>query len=194
MALEILPPGEGPPLEMAVSLAEAKAYLKAIGNGEDATITMMIEAAQLKIEAAIDRLLIARSCRFTADAFGNEVLLPVRPVAAEGVVVKYMDTAGDEQTLDPARYRLVDRLERPRIVPAPGASFPSTWELPGGVVVEFTAGYGTTGANVPTDLRIALLKIVRDTWSFRGDIATLRISSMPDGVQSTINDYRRWVV
>lgn len=193
MALEILPPGEGPPLEMAVSLAEAKDYLKAIGNGEDVTITMMIEAAQLKIEAAIDRLLIARSCRFTADAFGNAVALPVRPVQAVSAV-KYHDTAGDLQTLDPTRYRLVDRLERPRIVPAPGASFPAIWELPGGVVVEFTAGYGTTGANVPTDLRIAILKIVRDTWSFRGDVATARISSMPDGVQATINDYRRWVV
>lgn len=194
MALEILPPGEGQPLEMAVSLAEAKAYLKAIGNGEDATIAMMIEAAQLKIEHAIDRLLIARACRFTTDAFGNEVLLPVRPVAAEGVVVKYMDTAGNEQTLAGEHYRLVDRLEKPRIVPAPGHNFPATWELPGGVVVEFKAGYGETGANVPTDLRIAILKIVRDTWSFRGDLSTLRISSLPDGVQATINDYRRWVV
>lgn len=193
MSLEILPPGEGSPLEMAVSLAEAKAYLKAIGNGEDATITMMIEAAQLKIEHAIDRLLIVRSCRFTADGFGNAVTLPVRPVEAVSAV-KYHDAAGDLQTLPAEAWALVDRLERPRIVPAPGASFPATWELPGGVVVEFTAGYGATGANVPTDLRIALLKIVRDTWSFRGDIATLRVSSLPDGVQSTINDYRRWVV
>jgi len=193
MALEILPPGEGQPLEMAVSLAEAKAYLKAIGSGEDTTITMMIEAAQLKIEHAIDRLLIVRSCRFTTDAFGNAVLLPVRPVQ-EVSAVTYYDTAGNLQTLPGEAWRLVDRQERPRIVPAPGASFPATWELPGGVVVEFTAGYGTTGANVPTDLRIAVLKIVRDTWSFRGDVATTRISSLPDGVQATINDYRRWVV
>lgn len=193
MALEILPPGEGQMLEMAVTLAEAKAYLKAIGDSESYTIRMMIEAAQLKVEAATDRLLIERSCRFTTDAFGNAVLLPVRPVQA-GSAVTYHDAAGNLQTLDPALYRLVDRLERPRIVPAPGASFPSTWELPSGVVVEFTAGYGPIGENVPTDLRIAILKIVRDTWSFRGDLSTLRVSSLPNGVQATIDDYRRWVV
>lgn len=194
MALEILPPGSNQVLEMAVSLDDAKAYLKAIGNGEDATISTMIGAAQSKIEKATDRLLISRSCRFTCDGFGNVVTLPVRPVDAVGIVVKYFDTSGHEQTLAPEQFRLVDRLEKPRILPAPGHHFPATWELPGGVTVEFTAGYGEAPESIPADLRIAVLKTVRDMWSFRGDMATVQVIALPEGVQDIIDDYRRWVV
>lgn len=190
MALEVLPNGDE---NSAVSLSDTKAYLKSIGSGEDATIAMMIEAATSKIEKACDRLLITRACRYTADSFGKAVAIPVRPIVAGGVVVKYYDAAGDLQTLDSGSWRLVDRLERPRIVPAPGASFPTTWELPGAVVVEFSAGYGDGPADVPADLRIAVLKTVRDMWSFRGDMATAEVIELPEGVQAIIDDYRRWV-
>lgn len=188
MALEILPDGE----DSAVSLADTKAYLKAIGNGEDATIQMMLDAAQSKVEKATDRLLITRACRFTADCFGRAVLLPVRPVV-DVTSVQYYDTAGDLQTLASDQWILADRLERPRVVPAVGASFPSTWELPGAVIVEFNAGYGDEPADVPADLRIAVLKTVRDMWSFRGDMATATVIALPEGVQSIVDDYRRWV-
>jgi uncharacterized phiE125 gp8 family phage protein len=190
MAIEITP-GDA---VSAVSLADAKAYLKAIGDGEDATINMMIDAAQSKIEKATDRLLITRSCKFTADAFGNAVAIPLRPISASGVVVKYFDPTGAEQTLDSGQYWLVDRLEKPRIVPAPGLSFPATWELPGGVSVEFSAGYGDDPEDIPADLRIAVLKTVRDMWSFRGDMATAKVIGLPTGVQEIVDDYRRWVV
>lgn len=176
----------------AVSLAEAKAYLKAIGDGEDDTITMMIEAAQSRIEKATDRLLITRACRFTTDAFGTAVMLPVRPVQTV-TAVKYFDASGNEQTLAGAAWKIVDKLEKPRILAATGYAFPSTWELPAGVVVEFTAGYGDEPENVPADLRIAVLKTVRDMWSFRGDMATVEVIELPQGVQDIVDDYRRWV-
>ncbi len=193
MALEILPPGGAETVNPPVSLPDTKAYLKAIGDGEDVAITMMIEAAQSKIEKATDRLLIKRNCRFTTDGFGNAVVLPVRPVETV-TAITYFDAAGNEQSLPAEAWRLVDKQEKPRIVPAPGHHFPETWELPGGVSVEFRAGYGDGPADIPAALRIAVLKTTRDMWSFRGDMATAQVIALPEGVQDIIDDFRRWVV
>jgi hypothetical protein len=64
-----------------------------------------------------------------------------RPPALSVETIKYIDLAGEWQTLDPSLWRVDLESEPARIVPKPGAYWPYTqsW-LPGSVSIEYTAG------------------------------------------------------
>jgi len=95
----------------------------------------------------------------------NEIRIPRVPLKAVGGIthVKYLDTAGVQQTLVAGTdYVVAARGEAAIILPAYGKSWPATrqWIDASGnypVEVRFIAGYGTTGTTVPENYRQAML-------------------------------------
>jgi len=69
--------------------------------------------------------------------------------------VKYLDSDGVLQTLDPATY-VTQNGAPSHIVLANGASWPSISTLPGSVIIRFIAGYGDKGSDVPETVRTAI--------------------------------------
>jgi len=89
---------------------------------------------------------------FQTDKTGRGIVLPVSSLIQVDSI-KYIDTAGVQQTLSPALYLVDSHSEPPRILPAYGTQWPSTRQQPNAVEVLFTAGYGTTAASVPDGIK-----------------------------------------
>lgn len=134
-----------------VTLAEAKAHLCVIHADDDALIEAYIAAAREDAEHRLGRLLVTQTWELALGAFPSVIVMPV-PVASV-TSIKYIDTAGVEQTLDAATYQ-VDTAALPGVIaPAYGAAWPSTRDQYNAVKVRYTAGYGADGAAVPASIK-----------------------------------------
>jgi uncharacterized phiE125 gp8 family phage protein len=152
-----------------VTLADAKAHLRVVGNDDDTYITSLIAAAGLKIER--DTGLIVTGVRSVIAAqrdWGvmHEVVLRRRPVVSVDSV-QYRAVTGAVTTLAADQYR----LETPAfglslIVPAFDAVWPELEATRGAVRATYSAGYATAEA-VPADVRHAALVLIGHWYEHR---------------------------
>lgn len=135
-----------------VSLVEATAHLYVTHSDDDALISAYIAAAREDAERRLGRALISQTWELALEAFPSAIELPNPPLVSV-TSIKYLDTAGVEQTLDPSQY-LVDTDSVPgAVVPAYGASWPSIRSQRNAVRVRYVAGYGADGSFVPASIR-----------------------------------------
>lgn len=144
-----------------LTLAEAKAHLRIAHTSEDDYITSLIEAARLEIEGVTWRAIVRAERTATLDWFpsGREpIYLPAPPLFSVDEIA-YIDAAGEDQTIDSFR---VDATHEPGlVVPAYGASWPETYDVPAAVSITFTAGYadGEVPENVRHCIRLKLAEL-----------------------------------
>lgn len=98
--------------------------------------------------------------------------------------VKYIDTNGDQQTIDPADYVVEIAAEPVQIWPAYGTVWPSTRDQPNAVEIKFTCGYGDA-SDVPGGLKQALLSHVAFHAMHDGDDA----AETPAYLQNLLSPY-----
>lgn len=175
-----------------VSLQEAKDHLRVDHASDDALIEALIAAARRQAENITGLRLVAQTWRWTLDGFVDVLRPPIGPVSAVNSI-KYLDTAGVEQTLAAAKYR-ADLAETPeRITPAYGESWPSTYDVTAAVKVELQIGFGGFPAAVPDDIRLAMLLIVGRYYAHREDVITGTIvAELPGAASSILVQHRRW--
>lgn len=63
--------------------------------------------------------------------------------------IKYLDTTGVQQTLDPSLYRVDTSGERGIVTPAFGKSWPTAYQVTGAVEITFVCGFGDPSAVSP---------------------------------------------
>lgn len=153
-------------------------------------VEQYIEAAIGRVEACSGRVLFKRTCKLTLDSFGTAVVIPASPVIAV-TSVQYVDTDGATQTLDPANYALIDRLDTPSLFPAYGKSWPAARSFPGAVSITFEAGYGADMETIPAPLRQAVMQTVADWFRFAGNVATAALHGIPDDAYRACQPFRR---
>lgn len=152
-----------PPTEMPVTLEDAKLSLKEDTDDKDALISAWIEGITGYAEFKIQRKIIQRQMRLTLDAFpvsesgGPGVIFLDFPPAVSVDEIRYVDEAGALQILDPQDYT-VDLVSEPGcVVPAPGKSWPLTFDKINSVECDFTAGMAADSTEVPKSLRLFVL-------------------------------------
>jgi uncharacterized phiE125 gp8 family phage protein len=188
MRLELVTAPAAEPL----TLAEAKVHLRApSGSSEDALITRLIAAARLHIEAITRRRLITQKWRAYFDRFpcgsAGLVLVDLTPVTAIDLV-KYIDTAGAEQTLASSVYQLVPGMPA-RLYLAFDQSWPDIRGDRDSVRVEVTSGYGAAAA-VPADLIAAHLMLLAHWYENREAVNVGNIvAEMPLSVADLLAPY-----
>lgn len=134
-----------------ISLAEAKLWLRVDQSDEDTLIGSLITSVRKAAEHEMQRTLITTTWELVVDAFPAALRLEM-PKVLSVVSVKYIDTAGVEQTLSQADY-LVDMDSEPGyVVPAYGKAWPSTRAQINAVRVRYTAGYGAAATDVPQSI------------------------------------------
>lgn len=150
-----------PPASEPVSLAEAKLFLRVDHNAEDDLIATLIGAAREAVEAGCGRALITRRVRESLDIWRREAVqgavLGIGPVS-EVFAVRLIADNGAQSVIDPERYRLEGRRDRPRLVFPPG--LPATLRSAGGIEIEYEAGFAEEAGDLPLALRLATLQIV----------------------------------
>ena len=132
-----------------VTLAEARAQCRVDHTLEDAVIAGYIVAARQRAEHELQRSLVAQTFELVLDQFPSGAIeLPMGPIPAAGAIavvsVKYTDTAGAEQTVDPPAYTLDPYSNVPRLAPVSG--WPTTKDAMNAVRVRYTSGAATAAA------------------------------------------------
>ena len=181
------------PAETVVSIDEALLHLRADSHEDDTEILGLVRAATAQAEAFCRRRFVTQQWRLTLDAFPAGAIILLYPPLASVQSVKYVDQAGDLQTLDAGAY-VVRSDETPgRIVRAYDTSWPTVRAEEGAVRVEFTCGYGGAAA-VPDAAKRAVLLIVGTLYANRETVAPVAMQAVPQSAEWLLGPLtvRRW--
>lgn len=181
----------GPAAE-PISLAEARAYCRVDDETEDGLLSTLIAAARIHVEAVTGRALITQSWRLVLDAWpaAGCVALPVAPAASLTAVTAY-DPDDVAHDIDTGQFRL-DGMAVPARLQKPGAvdGLPVLrWR--GGLEIDYAAGYGAAGEDVPEDLRQAVRLLVGYWFDNRDTAAAPNGPDGAPGLARLLAPYRR---
>ncbi len=176
----------------ALPVQEFKDHLR-IGTGfadvgaQDAALEGYLRASIAAIEGRVGKALISRDFLWQLSSWrgDGEQALPIAPVVSIASVTT-VDMNGLNATVDPARYRLVRDLQRPKLV-ALGSTLPSVPQA-GSVEIAFTAGFGPAWLDVPADLRQAVLLLAAQYYELRHEVGGAE--AIPFGVMALIEKWR----
>ena len=177
------------PAAEPLSTAEAKAHLRIAHDSEDTLLAGLVRAAREEVERATGLALIDQSWRLVLDGWpaGGLALLRRTPVR-EVLSVTVYDDQGAASVLAPGSYAL-DAVSAPARLyftdrPSPGLVL-------NGIEVDFTAGFGEAGTDVPDLLKRAMLILVAHWYEFRGAFgADSQPVSLPGEYRRLIAAYR----
>lgn len=179
------------PVAEPVTLAEARAHLRLDHTSDDELLAGLIRAARQEVERSTGLALLVQSWRLALDRWprSGRAVLAIHPVR-EVLSVTVFGSEGEASLLAPSGYE-ADTLSRPARIhfsemPAPG-------RVMNGIEIDFAAGFGEAGTDVPDLLRRAILLLVAHWYEFRtgfgpGDQPV----SYPAGYDRLISGYRAW--
>lgn len=180
-------------------------YLRTDGDAEGEHLDDLINMAAAEVERITGRVMLSSTFRLQqatwVDALqakytppvGQERLphtlelprTPLRTVTS----VKYYDTDNVQQTLDAAQYIVCTDLEPGLVYLKSENDWPALAERPDAVQVIFTAGHGTTLAEIPARLKMAMLLLCREYYA-GGSPNTSSTSSDAMRAMDIINGYK----
>ncbi len=155
----------GAPEAEPVTVSEAKAFLRLGTSSEDELIASLIRAAREDVERATGLALIDQTWRLTLDTVPqNGIALLLRHPVREVIAVTAHGSEG-EVSLVAANDWQADVISRPARLffhrpPAPQ-------RVINGIDIDFRAGFGEAGTDVPDLIRRAILALVAHWYEFR---------------------------
>lgn len=153
----------GGPAEPPVTVNDAKVHIRVTHDGEDALIGELIDSAGRFLTEDTGVALTDQDWRLSlSKAPSGPIALPRHPVASIIAVTVY-DAQGAPTLLDGSAYRLDFRCRPATLTFEPGAVPAAT----NGIEIDFRAGFGATGVEVPDTLRRAVLALVAHWYEFR---------------------------
>lgn len=166
------------PAAEPITLAQAKTHLRRLDGYEDDYITDMIRVARRILETKMRRAFINQTWDLKLDKFPpngdpvatmrtelerrSQIRIP-RPPLSSVTYIKYIDTGGTEQTFSSDNYTVDTNSEPGRVYPAHGQIWPETQNIENAVTIRFVAGYGSSGDNVPAEIKHAI-KLMIGHW------------------------------
>ena len=177
------------PAEEPVSLAEAKAFLKVDEGAEDALISTLIGAARLHIEGVTGKALLTQSWRIVLDEWPDNgvVRLPVSPLMSVTSIAAVDESGGSHEIALAQFMSEPDRLIVPRVV-----IVMPVLRARQGLEIDYLAGYGPDPADVPADLRQALLGLVAHWYEHRDAVIVAGSGAVvPSGFDRAVATYKR---
>tara|TARA_Y100001963_G_C6640388_1_gene380658 strand:+ start:162 stop:821 length:660 start_codon:yes stop_codon:yes gene_type:complete len=181
------------PSATAVSLAEAKTHLRidSTFTTDDTYITTLIDVATAAAENYMGLKIMAQSWFLDIDAFPSYFDLLIASPKADATInaITYFDANNASQTLAASNY-FVDSTRKPvRIYESPDGNFPSTYERPNAVTVDFALGYSTAG-DVPAPIRQAILLMIGSYYETRQTVSDRTYKEIPQTAEYLLQPYR----
>jgi uncharacterized phiE125 gp8 family phage protein len=155
-----------PPLVEPLTLVEMRAHLRLDTQDEDDLLLALATVAREHLERETGLVLAARDFRLCRDDWPEDGILTIArgPVRAVTGVAVY-DGEGEPRAVDLDGHLLDGQARLARLwlrdVPVPGQAL-------NGIEIEFTAGFGESGADVPETLKRAMLLHVAAMYACRG--------------------------
>ncbi len=130
------------PMGEPITLDEAYKHLRLPEEEDSAQISGLITAARQYFEEIDDRRLLSQTWKLTLDRFPCWTIdIPLRPLQTINSI-KYIDSAGVQQTIDAADYQVDLTAFRARVTPAYGKYWPIARYQMNAVEIQFVCGYG----------------------------------------------------
>lgn len=206
-----------PPAKEPVLLADAKEHLKEDGSDSNDYIDGLIVAARRYVENDTSRALINQTWLLRLDRWpppagdswwdgvregaiadlhtALEVEIRKAPFSSLSEV-RTLDEAGAVTVWPSGNYYTATRSGFGRLVAKQGVTFPTPGRHIGGIEIEFVAGYGADGTDVPYDLRLAMKQLIAHWFDHRLAVdacvtgTTQGGPSVPLSVNSLLSAYR----
>lgn len=151
------------PTVQPLTVKQAKDHLVIEHDSDNTNINRWIKSARRYVEKTCELQLITATWVHRLDCFPltkRRAIKPPRPPLLTVSSIKYLDTAGTQQTLAAANYR-VDIYSMPgRITEEHGKVWPTTRAVTNAVEVTYTAGFGAAGSNVPETIIEAMVLLI----------------------------------
>lgn len=176
-----------PPAVEPVALADLRQFLRLNGTGEDALLSGLLRAARETLEAQTGLVLIKQSLRLYVDRWPGDGLVRIDHYPVQSVVsVTAYEPDGVPVILSSAEMHL-EASSRP-------ARLHLNHQDVGlaGLEVDFIAGFGETGMDVPDALKHALMTLVAHWYEFRGVYGPAdHPASLTPAFERVVNLWRR---
>jgi len=190
-----------PPTLEPVTWGEVLAHLGIKEFDEDTTassiedINRLIKAVRVHLEQSVlNRALITQTWKVFYDYFpGCDYISIPFPLLQSITHVKYTNSAGTITTLTATTDYLEDIVSEPgRVVLPYSGSWPTFTPYPiRPIEIQFVAGYGNTEADVPAEIRQAILIMVSDLYENHEDLVEKALTNLGT-VDSLLANYRIW--
>jgi uncharacterized phiE125 gp8 family phage protein len=150
-----------PPDAEPVSVEDVKIAARLDAESfDDQMALLLIPAIRREAEHQLGRRLITQTVELVLDEFPAGEIDLLLPSVQSITSVKYLDSAGDEQTVLNTDYSLDNAKAPARVLLATGASWPATYAVPNAVRVRYVVGYGDDDASVPANIRLWITAMV----------------------------------
>ncbi|MCK9437463.1 MAG: head-tail connector protein [Synergistaceae bacterium] len=174
-------------LRLATTDAEAAAY-----TSEDDLLNRLITVARTQAEQETGRAFITQTKTYYLDAWPDETFIKIPYPTLQSATVTYRleDDDDYDETLSTVD---TDTVSEPgRLVLQPNESWPSDalyTDRP--IKIVFDCGYGDAAANVPENIKSAILLKISDLYENRGEVVMgVSVSKIADAVDSLLRQYR----
>ncbi|RWX76157.1 hypothetical protein EPK99_20350 [Neorhizobium lilium] len=171
-----------PPVAEPLTLAEVKAHLRLDQTDEDALLLSLIRTAREHLERETGLCLITQSWRLYLDRWPRDGIVRIARSPVQAIQnARVYDADGDPVDVS-LEDHLLDGSGRParfwlRNPPKPAQAV-------NGIEIDFTAGYGEAGTDVPDTLKRAMLIHIGHMFAFRGVISPdQQPAGIPDGYE-----------
>jgi len=179
-----------PPALKPVTLAKIKQHLRLDHDEDDEYLIDLLDAATLHVEAVTGRYLVNRTVRQYVDIMpaSRSVLLEASP-ASSIEEIRGFDSDGNPNTFFAANYRLDNRFDTPAVIFNTNINYQSFYN---GIEIDFVAGFGDTGMDIPSNIIRAILVLIAHWYEFRGTMLPGDETALvPDGIESLLASVRR---
>ena len=197
-----------PPSALPIGEVETRNYLRIDTDVDTNLVTALMTAARDWAENFTNRTLINTTYTLSLDAIGerdqflregmftgayqipylNYIELPRSPVASVTHIKSFND-ANTESTLAASNYYSDLVREPARVVLRDGGSWPTDLRNANGIEVQYVAGYGSSGADVPEPIRVAMFEYVTFLYEHRGDFERFPPPRPPVSMQMLLQPY-----
>lgn len=186
-----------PPSVTAVTLADQKLHTGSVSD-DDGILAVYLASAIAVIEQKLQRKLITQTWKMWLDCwpvnFAKVLFGDLQSVTS----IKYTDEEGTEATLANTVYAVDINSVPGRITLKYGQSWPSvTLNRINPIEIQFVTGYGAAPANVPSDIKNAILLTTSHYYENRenfliSEYGNSGVVEVPETANSLLNPHRVW--
>ena len=185
---------------LALTLAEVKAYLiiPVTDTSRDAWLTMLIKTSMHEFEEYARRVLIKATFITYRNNFPFTNFFELRKSPLVSVEsVEYLDVDKVWQTMDSTEWMVTNENYFSKIVWNDAFKFPSLYEQPQPIRINFTAGMATDDTDTDIHLKEGLLAYIAFMFENKGDCLTTKMDnafSLPPTTIRVFDGYKIFMI